>query len=150
MKRHIWLPSGCLLGLHMVRTSSGWTFYHTVCTNICWYILRSITTGVCNTDNFSLLSITIDFGPFGFMESYNPSVYDDACLCFTEITEHPCSCRMSNKAVMLQILSPTHLMMRADTASELRPTSDCSIWRSSWWHSVLCFLTNSRKSKKGT
>lgn len=33
-----------------------------------------LTTGVCNTDNFSLLSITIDYGPFGFMESYNPSV----------------------------------------------------------------------------
>ncbi|KAL7373569.1 hypothetical protein ABVT39_009747 [Epinephelus coioides] len=29
--------------------------------------------GVCNTDNFSLLSITIDYGPFGFMESYNPN-----------------------------------------------------------------------------
>ncbi|XP_066574098.1 protein adenylyltransferase SelO [Amia ocellicauda] len=28
--------------------------------------------GVCNTDNFSLLSITIDYGPFGFMESYDP------------------------------------------------------------------------------
>ncbi|XP_075853616.1 protein nucleotidyltransferase YdiU-like isoform X1 [Microcebus murinus] len=28
--------------------------------------------GVCNTDNFSLLSITIDYGPFGFMENYNP------------------------------------------------------------------------------
>ncbi|CAI5672721.1 unnamed protein product [Oreochromis niloticus] len=31
------------------------------------------TTGVCNTDNFSILSITIDYGPFGFMESYNPN-----------------------------------------------------------------------------
>lgn len=31
------------------------------------------THGVCNTDNFSLLSITIDYGPFGFMESYQPS-----------------------------------------------------------------------------
>ncbi|CAG5120735.1 unnamed protein product [Candidula unifasciata] len=30
------------------------------------------THGVCNTDNFSLLSITIDYGPFGFMESYHP------------------------------------------------------------------------------
>ncbi|XP_063396227.1 protein adenylyltransferase SelO, mitochondrial-like [Mytilus trossulus] len=30
------------------------------------------THGVCNTDNFSLLSITIDYGPFGFMEDYNP------------------------------------------------------------------------------
>ncbi|XP_074123073.1 protein adenylyltransferase SelO-like [Sminthopsis crassicaudata] len=29
--------------------------------------------GVCNTDNFSLLSITIDYGPFGFMEVYNPN-----------------------------------------------------------------------------
>ncbi|CAI5672719.1 unnamed protein product [Oreochromis niloticus] len=29
--------------------------------------------GVCNTDNFSILSITIDYGPFGFMESYNPN-----------------------------------------------------------------------------
>ncbi|KAL7874014.1 hypothetical protein SRHO_G00049840 [Serrasalmus rhombeus] len=29
--------------------------------------------GVCNTDNFSLLSITIDYGPFGFMETYNPN-----------------------------------------------------------------------------
>ncbi|XP_012586886.1 PREDICTED: selenoprotein O isoform X2 [Condylura cristata] len=28
--------------------------------------------GVCNTDNFSLLSITIDYGPFGFMEAYSP------------------------------------------------------------------------------
>ncbi|CAL8294045.1 unnamed protein product [Lota lota] len=29
--------------------------------------------GVCNTDNFSLLSITIDYGPFGFLESYDPN-----------------------------------------------------------------------------
>ncbi|XP_065150729.2 protein adenylyltransferase SelO-like isoform X2 [Paramisgurnus dabryanus] len=29
--------------------------------------------GVCNTDNFSLLSITLDYGPFGFMESYDPN-----------------------------------------------------------------------------
>ncbi|XP_060136830.1 protein adenylyltransferase SelO isoform X1 [Zootoca vivipara] len=28
--------------------------------------------GVCNTDNFSLLAITIDYGPFGFMDSYDP------------------------------------------------------------------------------
>ena len=31
------------------------------------------THGVCNTDNFSLLSITIDYGPFGFMEAYDSS-----------------------------------------------------------------------------
>ena len=30
------------------------------------------THGVCNTDNFSLLSITIDYGPFGFMETFDP------------------------------------------------------------------------------
>ncbi|KAI7792486.1 Uncharacterized protein IRJ41_015707, partial [Triplophysa rosa] len=29
--------------------------------------------GVCNTDNFSLLSVTIDYGPFAFMESYDPN-----------------------------------------------------------------------------
>lgn len=28
--------------------------------------------GVCNTDNFGLLSITIDYGPFGFMDDYDP------------------------------------------------------------------------------
>ena len=31
------------------------------------------THGVCNTDNFSLLSLTIDYGPFGFMEEYDPN-----------------------------------------------------------------------------
>ena len=30
--------------------------------------------GVCNTDNFSLLSITIDYGPFRFMDEYDPSM----------------------------------------------------------------------------
>ena len=29
--------------------------------------------GVLNTDNMSLLSITIDFGPFGFLDSYEPN-----------------------------------------------------------------------------
>ena len=37
--------------------------------------------GVCNTDNFSLLGITIDYGPFGFMDSYDadyvPNTSDD-------------------------------------------------------------------------
>ena len=39
------------------------------------------THGVCNTDNFSLLSLTIDYGPFGFLEEYNlefvPNTSDD-------------------------------------------------------------------------
>ncbi|KAF4023163.1 hypothetical protein G4228_015614, partial [Cervus hanglu yarkandensis] len=34
--------------------------------------------GVCNTDNFSLLSITMDYGPFGFMEAYNPDFVPNA------------------------------------------------------------------------
>ncbi|TNM96477.1 hypothetical protein fugu_016138 [Takifugu bimaculatus] len=33
---------------------------------------------VCNTDNFSLLSVTIDYGPFGFVESYDPSFVPNA------------------------------------------------------------------------
>ena len=28
--------------------------------------------GVMNTDNMSILGLTLDYGPFGFMESYNP------------------------------------------------------------------------------
>lgn len=28
--------------------------------------------GVLNTDNMSLLSITIDYGPYGFLDSYDP------------------------------------------------------------------------------
>ncbi len=30
------------------------------------------THGVLNTDNMSLASITIDFGPFGFLDAYDP------------------------------------------------------------------------------
>ncbi|XP_048467632.1 protein adenylyltransferase SelO-like isoform X2 [Rhincodon typus] len=29
--------------------------------------------GVCNTDNFSVLSVTLDYGPFGFMDFYDPN-----------------------------------------------------------------------------
>jgi serine/tyrosine/threonine adenylyltransferase len=29
--------------------------------------------GVMNTDNFSLLGLTLDYGPFGFMEAFNPN-----------------------------------------------------------------------------
>jgi len=31
------------------------------------------THGVLNTDNMSLISITIDYGPFGFLDAYDPS-----------------------------------------------------------------------------
>ncbi|CAG5896112.1 unnamed protein product [Menidia menidia] len=40
---------------------------------IAQWISVGFAHGVCNTDNFSLLSITIDYGPFGFMESYDPN-----------------------------------------------------------------------------
>lgn len=29
--------------------------------------------GVCNTDNFSVLGLTIDYGPYGFLDEYNPA-----------------------------------------------------------------------------
>jgi uncharacterized protein YdiU (UPF0061 family) len=28
--------------------------------------------GVLNTDNMSIVGLTLDYGPFGFMESYDP------------------------------------------------------------------------------
>nr|XP_046227358.1 protein adenylyltransferase SelO-like isoform X1 [Scatophagus argus] len=52
-------------------------FYSTVVNETAHLIAKWMSVGfahgVCNTDNFSLLSITIDYGPFGFMESYNPN-----------------------------------------------------------------------------
>ncbi|KAM3929133.1 protein adenylyltransferase SelO-like [Leptodactylus fuscus] len=61
------------------------TFFNTVVSQTADMIARWMAVGfahgVCNTDNFSLLSITIDFGPFGFMESYDadyvPNTSDD-------------------------------------------------------------------------
>ncbi|XP_068438376.1 protein adenylyltransferase SelO-like [Clinocottus analis] len=52
-------------------------FYSTVVNETAHLIARWMSVGfahgVCNTDNFSLLSVTIDYGPFGFMESYDPN-----------------------------------------------------------------------------
>ncbi|XP_047424204.1 protein adenylyltransferase SelO-like [Mugil cephalus] len=52
-------------------------FYSTVVNETAHLIAQWMSVGfahgVCNTDNFSLLSITIDYGPFGFMDSYNPN-----------------------------------------------------------------------------
>ncbi|KAM9839173.1 protein adenylyltransferase SelO-like [Aulostomus maculatus] len=52
-------------------------FYAAVVNDTAHLIARWVSVGfahgVCNTDNFSLLSITIDYGPFGFMEAYNPN-----------------------------------------------------------------------------
>ena len=43
--------------------------------------------GVMNTDNMSILGLTIDYGPFGFMEHYNPRLVsnhsdDQARYCY--------------------------------------------------------------------
>ncbi|KAM6087588.1 protein adenylyltransferase SelO-like [Chlamydotis macqueenii] len=52
-------------------------FFSTVVTEtanlIALWMSVGFAHGVCNTDNFSLLSITIDYGPFGFMDSYDPN-----------------------------------------------------------------------------
>jgi len=37
--------------------------------SVCFY---RFTHGVLNTDNISLFGVTIDYGPFGFVEAYNP------------------------------------------------------------------------------
>lgn len=38
---------------------------------VCWQSVGFVH-GVLNTDNMSMLAITIDYGPFGFMEAYAP------------------------------------------------------------------------------
>ncbi|XP_029444523.1 uncharacterized protein LOC115084166 [Rhinatrema bivittatum] len=63
--------------------------------------------GVCNTDNFSLLSITIDYGPFGFMESYDPdfvpNISDDEGR---YKIGNQASIGMFNLKKLLQVLNP--------------------------------------------
>ncbi|MEQ2270381.1 hypothetical protein XENORESO_012890, partial [Xenotaenia resolanae] len=57
-------------------------FFSTVVTETAQLIAQWISVGfahgVCNTDNFSLLSVTIDYGPFGFMDSYDPNFVPNA------------------------------------------------------------------------
>ncbi len=51
-------------------------FFATVVNQTAVLIARWLSVGfahgVCNTDNFSLLSVTIDYGPFGFLDAFNP------------------------------------------------------------------------------
>ena len=58
------------------RSSRYVAFYATMVNQTAWLIAHwqavGFTHGVCNTDNFSLLSLTIDYGPFGFMDHYDP------------------------------------------------------------------------------
>jgi serine/tyrosine/threonine adenylyltransferase len=39
---------------------------------IAGWMAQGFSHGVMNTDNMSILGLTIDYGPFGFMENYNP------------------------------------------------------------------------------
>jgi uncharacterized protein YdiU (UPF0061 family) len=34
--------------------------------------------GVMNTDNMSILGLTIDYGPFGFLDAFNPEFISNA------------------------------------------------------------------------
>ncbi|XP_078283720.1 protein nucleotidyltransferase YdiU-like isoform X2 [Rhinoraja longicauda] len=60
-------------------------FFSQVVTDTSYLIARWMSVGfahgVCNTDNFSIVSITIDYGPFGFMDYYDsnfvPNTSDD-------------------------------------------------------------------------
>ena len=65
-----------LAKLHEARSSRCAAFFATVVNETAEMIAQwqsvGFTHGVCNTDNFSLLSLTIDYGPFGFMERYDP------------------------------------------------------------------------------
>lgn len=58
----------------------GAVFNRTLSTVTKWMSV-GFTHGVCNTDNYSLLGLTIDFGPFGFVEAYDenfiPNTSDD-------------------------------------------------------------------------
>uniref|UniRef100_A0A3B4ZN00 Selenoprotein O n=2 Tax=Stegastes partitus TaxID=144197 RepID=A0A3B4ZN00_9TELE len=71
-----------IIGEHFSHISSSdpdkyLVFYSTVVNETAHLIAQWMSVGfahgVCNTDNFSLLSITIDYGPFGFMEPYDPN-----------------------------------------------------------------------------
>ncbi|KAG8009591.1 Selenoprotein O [Nibea albiflora] len=64
-----WMSVGFAHGEHLICLNIYHSLYQHLLISAVFII---ITTGVCNTDNFSLLPITIDYGPFGFMESYNP------------------------------------------------------------------------------
>ena len=66
-----------LARLHERLSARYAAFFATVVNETAEMIARwqsvGFTHGVCNTDNFSLLSLTIDYGPFGFMEWYDPN-----------------------------------------------------------------------------
>ncbi|KJE94540.1 hypothetical protein CAOG_05172 [Capsaspora owczarzaki ATCC 30864] len=53
-----------------------------VVNNTAWLVANwqayGFAHGVCNTDNFSILGLTLDYGPFAFMEAYNPDLRPNA------------------------------------------------------------------------
>lgn len=123
------------------------------------HLILFLFKGVGNTDNFSLLSITIDYGPFGFMEAYNPS--KSCCLSLLSKLYTKSSqvvfCPFTVAAIIkgkfsvtlfsvvpFQTLYPTHQMMRGDIVLELRQMWASSIWRNFWKLCILCLIpTNS-------
>ena len=52
-------------------------WFYSVCTStakmIAHWMSLGFVHGVMNTDNMSILGVTIDYGPYGWMESYEPS-----------------------------------------------------------------------------
>jgi len=66
--------------------------------------------GVMNTDNMSILGLTIDYGPFGFMEYYNPRLVsnhsdDQARYCY-ENQPSVCKWNLKRLAEALDPLLP--------------------------------------------
>ena len=53
---------------------NGWPKYGKHCCAMCLHASCSVSSyRVLNTDNMSILGLTIDYGPYGFMDQYDPS-----------------------------------------------------------------------------
>ena len=46
--------------------------YHYSCISHCTVGVYAFNCRVLNTDNMSIIGVTIDYGPFGFMDRYDP------------------------------------------------------------------------------
>src|ERR1035437_9438313 len=63
--------------------------------------------GVMNTDNMSILGLTFDYGPFGFMESYDPGyICNHSAPRRPHAYDRQPSVRLWNLACLAQALSP--------------------------------------------
>ena len=59
-----------LCTITMFSLSANLIFASAQCRDI--LLIDYITSSVLNTDNMSILGLTIDYGPFGFMDYFNP------------------------------------------------------------------------------